>query len=135
MIRPRLQKTKVYVTGGFRTASGMVRAIKDGACDGIGLGRPVAAEPYLCREILSGKITGAIDNVAPLPLHTAASGTQLNQIGKGHNLISDLSSEEEVKRWVEAYEKEQARRESILPKVDSSGYPPYAAVDGFAYLN
>jgi hypothetical protein len=113
----------------------MVRAIKDGACDGIGLGRPVAAEPYLCREILSGKITGAIENFVPLPLHTAGSGTQLNQIGKGHNLISDFSSEEEAKRWVDAYEKEQARRESILPKVDSNGYPPYAAVDGFAYLN
>ncbi|KAK3105503.1 hypothetical protein LTR53_018309, partial [Teratosphaeriaceae sp. CCFEE 6253] len=29
MIRPLLKKTKVYVTGGFRTASGMATAVKD----------------------------------------------------------------------------------------------------------
>ena len=46
MIRPLLKKTKVYVTGGFRTASGMVQAVQDGACDGIGIGRPLGAEPY-----------------------------------------------------------------------------------------
>lgn len=135
MIRPHLQKTKVYVTGGFRTTSGMVRAIKDGACDGVGLARPLAAEPYFCREIMAGRLQGAIENFVPLPMHTAASGTQLHQIGKGHNLISDYSSEQEAKRWVEAFQREQQRRESILPKVDSSGYPPFSAVDGFAYLN
>lgn len=39
MIRPHLKKTKVYVTGGFRTASGMVEAVKGGSCDGVGIGR------------------------------------------------------------------------------------------------
>ena len=61
LIRPLLKKTKVYVTGGFRSANGMVSAVRDGACDGIGLGRPLGAEPYLCKEILEGKITGAIE--------------------------------------------------------------------------
>ena len=61
MIRPLLSKTKLYVTGGFRTAGGMVGAIRDGACDGVGIGRPLGAEPYLCREILAGKVGGAIE--------------------------------------------------------------------------
>jgi len=122
------------VTGGFRTTSGMVRAIKDGACDGIGIARPLAAEPYLCKEILSGKIQGAIDSAMPAPLTTQSSGTQLHQIGRSHSLVSDWSSEEEVKRWIEANEKELARKLSILPKVDSSGYPLISAIDGFAYL-
>lgn len=58
MIRPFLNKTKVYVTGGFRTASGMAQALKDNACDGVGIGRPLGAEPYLCKELLEGRVTG-----------------------------------------------------------------------------
>jgi 2,4-dienoyl-CoA reductase-like NADH-dependent reductase (Old Yellow Enzyme family) len=134
MIRPLLKKTKVYVTGGLRTASGMVKAVSDGATDGIGIGRPLAAEPFLIKELLAGKVTGAIENFVPLPMNTQASGTQLHQIGHGHDLISDWSVESEVKRWVEANEKETQRKLSILPKVDSSGYPPFKAEAGFAYL-
>jgi 2,4-dienoyl-CoA reductase-like NADH-dependent reductase (Old Yellow Enzyme family) len=134
MIRPLLKKTKVYVTGGLRTASGMVAAVRDGACDGIGIGRPLAAEPYLCKEILEGKVTGAIDNFVPLPQHTQSSGTQLHQIGHDHKLISDWSDKTEVHRWLEANEKETARKISVLPKVDSSGYAALRAEVGFEYL-
>ena len=134
MIRPLLKKTKVYVTGGFRTASGMARAIQDGACDGVGIGRPLGAEPYLCKEILAGKVTGAIENFIPLPQNTQASGTQLHQVGHGHDMVSDWSDEDEVKRWIAAFEKETERKKSILPKVDSSGYPFLKAEVGFAYV-
>jgi len=134
MIRPLLKKTKVYVTGGLRTAAGMVRAIESRACDGIGIGRPLAAEPYLCKDILSAKITGAIENLVPLPLNTQSSGTQLHQIGHGDSLISDWSVESEVKRWIEGHEKETERKKSMLPKVDSSGYAPLKVERGFAYL-
>ncbi len=133
-LRPLLKKTKVYVTGGLRTAAGMAKAVGEGACDGIGIGRPLAAEPYLVKEILEGKVTGAIENFVPLPLNTQSSGTQLHQIGFGDDLVSDWSVEEEVKRWVEANEKETERKISILPKVDSSGYAPLKAEAGFAYL-
>ncbi|CAD5208321.1 unnamed protein product [Bursaphelenchus xylophilus] len=61
-IKPHLQNVVVYLTGGFRTASGMVKAIKDGATDGIGLARPIAAEPDLPKKILSGKVTAASVN-------------------------------------------------------------------------
>jgi tRNA-dihydrouridine synthase len=134
MIKPALKQMKVYVTGGFRTAAGMHSAIATGACDGIGLGRPLSAEPYLCRDILQGKIDGAIENFMPLPFNTQASGTQLHQIGKGHEEISDWSVRSEVERWVEACKKEDERKISILPKVDSSGYPMIRAEAGYAYL-
>lgn len=45
MLRPLLKKTKVYVIGGVRTASGMVRALQDNGCHGVGIGRPLGAEP------------------------------------------------------------------------------------------
>ena len=44
-IKPVFKQTVVYVTGGFRTAKGMVTAVKNGSTDGIGLGRPITAEP------------------------------------------------------------------------------------------
>lgn len=134
MIRPHLKKTKVYVTGGFRTASGMVRAIETNACHGVGLGRPLSAEPYFCRDIISGKISGAIENLVPLPQNTQASGTQLHQIGFGDPTISDWSEEGEVQRWMKAYEEETERNIKLLPKIQSSGFPHLRAEAGFEYL-
>ena len=134
LIKPALKKTKVYITGGLRTAGGMVRAVKSGACDGIGIGRPLAAEPYLVREILAGKVTGALENYVPLPLNTQASGTQLHQVGRGVGEVSDWSERREVRRWVEAHEKEMERKRLLLPKVDSSGYAWIRPERGFDYL-
>lgn len=134
LIRPLLKKTKLYVTGGFRTASGMVRALEDQACDGVGIGRPLGAEPYLCKEILSGKVTGAIENFVPLPKNTQATGMQLYQIANGDELISDFSEKNEVERWLEADKIEEKRKMDVLPIVDSSGYAPIKAQAGFAYL-
>ncbi len=134
MIRPLLKKTKIYVTGGLRTAGAMAQAINDGACDGIGMARPLGAEPYLCKEILEGRVQGAIENFVPLPQNTQATGTQLHQVGHGDKAISDWSDEGEVKRWVEANEKETERKKNLLPKVDSSGYPQIKAQVGFEYV-
>jgi 2,4-dienoyl-CoA reductase-like NADH-dependent reductase (Old Yellow Enzyme family) len=50
-------KLKVYLTGGFRSAEGMVKGLS--VVHGIGLGRPAAAEPRLCRDILEGRVYGA----------------------------------------------------------------------------
>ena len=133
-IRPLLKSTKVFVTGGLRSASGMALAVEAGSCDGVGIGRPLAAEPFLCKEILDGRVRGAIENFMPLPMNTQASGTQLHQIGHGHEAISDWSVEDEVKRWEEANKIETERKISILPKVDSCGYPFIKAEAGFRYL-
>ncbi|KAI0508956.1 hypothetical protein F5B22DRAFT_638342 [Xylaria bambusicola] len=51
-------KTKVYVTGGLRTVSGMVEALD--SVDGVGLGRPLTNEWFLCKDILEGKVDAAV---------------------------------------------------------------------------
>lgn len=64
-IRPVFNKTVVYLTGGFRTAPAMIDAIKSNATQGIGLGRPITAEPDLPKKILEGDVTSAIQDHLP----------------------------------------------------------------------
>ena len=45
----------LMVTGGFRSASGMAEAVTSGACDMIGLGRPLCVEPDLPQRLLAGE--------------------------------------------------------------------------------
>lgn len=135
MIRPKLKKTKVFVTGGFRTASGMVHAIESNACDGVGIGRPLSAEPFLCKELLEGKVTGALDTYIPMNMTTGSSGLQLHQIGGGKALISDYSVEEEVERYKEAWKIQNKETTSKLPRVTESEIPTwFEAKYGFEYL-
>jgi hypothetical protein len=72
-------------------------------------------------------VTGTIENYVLLPQNTQASGSQLHQVGKGEERISDWSDKGEARRWVEAFEKETERKIKILPRVDSSGYPLHQA--------
>lgn len=58
MIIPALKKTKVYITGGLRTAAGMVKALEK--MDGVGIGRPAAHEIDLPQKILDGVTDAAI---------------------------------------------------------------------------
>lgn len=57
MIIPGLSKTKVYVTGGLRSATAMNSALE--TVDGVGLARPVCHDFDLGRKLLEGKINGA----------------------------------------------------------------------------
>ena len=45
----------LLVTGGFRTAAGMAEAVDSGACDLIGMGRPLCVEPDLPKRLLQGE--------------------------------------------------------------------------------
>lgn len=78
----------------------MVEALK--TVDGIGMARPVTQEPRLCKDILDGKVKGAIkqrlddDNFG---LTNVAAGTQIRQIGKDQEPI-DLSVEENEKGFM-----------------------------------
>jgi hypothetical protein len=54
------------LTGGFRTKAGMNEALGSGAIDVVGLARPLALEPTLPRELL----TGARDAATPVRLAT-----------------------------------------------------------------
>jgi 2,4-dienoyl-CoA reductase-like NADH-dependent reductase (Old Yellow Enzyme family) len=49
----------LMVTGGFRRATTMRGALEDGACDLIGLARPLSGEPDLSAQILAGHSEGA----------------------------------------------------------------------------
>ena len=80
----------LMLTGGLRSASAMVEAIESGAVDIIGLARPIALEPDLPKQILSGKATGAkpvdvkvgvrlLDDM----LQTAWYRRQLERMGEG----------------------------------------------------
>ena len=62
MIVLRLRRTtKAYVTGGFKTASAMVAALR--TVHGVGLARPAAFEFDLPRKMLHAGVTGAIQSL------------------------------------------------------------------------
>lgn len=108
-IVPAVKRTKVYITGGFKTAGAMVKALD--TVDGVGIARALCQEPRLCKDILSGKVNGAImlkldpDDVGA---GTVAAGAQIRQIGKDHEPI-DLSRDEnmeifrrDIAAWIRA---------------------------------
>jgi 2,4-dienoyl-CoA reductase-like NADH-dependent reductase (Old Yellow Enzyme family) len=95
IVKP-LTKTKTYITGGMKTVGAMVKALD--TVDGVGLARPVCQEPHLPRDILDGKVRGAIqlkldDN--DFGLTNVAAGTQIRQVGKDQEPI-DLSDQKNV---------------------------------------
>ena len=47
-------KCKLMVTGGFRTVAGMNSALESGACDFIGIARPLAVETDLTNRLIAG---------------------------------------------------------------------------------
>jgi hypothetical protein len=100
-IRPHLSTAKLCVTGGFRTLSVMNGALADRACDLIGLGRPLCAEPSLCRELLAGTRTTAKANLVNPQISTFIGGAQIVQISRGET-IADLSTPEGAKAATEA---------------------------------
>ncbi|PIG79660.1 hypothetical protein AARAC_001494 [Aspergillus arachidicola] len=91
-----LTKMKSYLTGGFRSTAGMVDGLQ--TVDGIGLARPFCQEPFLCLDLLSGKIPGAIIPVMDqlnYQLTVAAACIQMRQIGNKVQPV-DLSSQDAV---------------------------------------
>uniref|UniRef100_A0A1I7V4L4 Oxidored_FMN domain-containing protein n=2 Tax=Caenorhabditis tropicalis TaxID=1561998 RepID=A0A1I7V4L4_9PELO len=113
-IRPVFIKTVVYLTGGFRTTSAMVDAILKNATQGIGLGRPITAEPDLPKKILEGSAMSAVQdcfNQNDMSTTAMASGTQMEQMGRtnmkkaGGDLlhqITDFSNKEAADRFSKA---------------------------------
>ncbi len=54
-----IARMPLMVTGGFRTRGGMEEALRDNACDVIGLGRPLCTEPDFPQRLLSGSVAEA----------------------------------------------------------------------------
>ncbi|KIW77830.1 hypothetical protein Z517_07663 [Fonsecaea pedrosoi CBS 271.37] len=122
MIAPALKKTKSYITGGFKTVEGMVNALK--SVDGVGLGRPACQEFYLPKDMLAGKVSGALhQKIDPdeFMLGNVIAGTQIRQVSKGEEPI-DMSVQENV----EAFLKEMG---PWMQKIGSGDLTNYGFID------
>lgn len=85
-IRSGVKDAVIYVTGGFRTAKGMVAAVQDGSCDGVGLARPVTEEYDLPKLILDGTAGGAKKSAVSDSNFMAGNGLscyQMAEVGDG----------------------------------------------------
>ncbi|KAK4503168.1 hypothetical protein PRZ48_006596 [Zasmidium cellare] len=126
-IVPMLKRTKVYVTGGFKTIGGMAKAVEK--ADGVGLGRPLAQEPWLVKHLLTGEITGAIkqrQDESDYGITNMAAGSQLRRLGAGEEPL-DMSRQENEEAFGKAVEKwmEEARSATVNPVY---GYPDITQV-------
>ncbi|KAL8805537.1 MAG: hypothetical protein Q9182_001906 [Xanthomendoza sp. 2 TL-2023] len=96
-IAPALTRTKIYITGGFKTAGAMLHALST-VVDGIGLARPVCQEPRLCADILAGRVRGAIKQRLDdddFGLTNVAAGSQIRMLGRDEEPM-DLSRADHV---------------------------------------
>ncbi|KAG8685292.1 hypothetical protein FRC11_010820 [Ceratobasidium sp. 423] len=103
MLRRQLAKTKVVLTGGFKTADGMARAIEDGACDFVGLARTTAAEPRFGVSLLATRTTRARTTLIPdhIGLQIGAAFVQIRDLGEGRE-PTDFSELEEATKFLTA---------------------------------
>ncbi|CAE6338369.1 unnamed protein product [Rhizoctonia solani] len=102
-VAPWINRAVVYITGGFRSASGMAKAIRDGACAGVGLGRPAASDLALPNEIIQKGVTGATKinfSSDDFTLSILAAQLQMLELVQGRPVI-DLSDPQEVARFQE----------------------------------
>lgn len=113
-----LRKTKTYITGGFLTLDGMVNALK--TVDGVGLARPVCQEFHFTKDLLDGKISGAIEPKVDrdnFGLTNVIAGTQIRQVGKDQEPI-DMSVQDNV----DAFTKDMGSWTEKLKKGGASAY-------------
>lgn len=61
-VRAALPELPLMLTGGFRTADGMVDAISSGAVDLVGLGRPLTVQPDFPADLLAGRVDESVVN-------------------------------------------------------------------------
>lgn len=100
LIAPAMKKTKVYITGGLKTVGAMVDVLQ--SVDGVGLARPLCQEPHLCKDILEGKVKGAIKQLVDdsnFGLTNVIAGSQIKQTGKDLEPI-DMSQEENLQAFM-----------------------------------
>ncbi|KAG8709055.1 hypothetical protein FRC08_018558 [Ceratobasidium sp. 394] len=100
-LRAELCKTKVVLTGGFKSADGMARAIEDGACDFVGLARTTAAEPRFGASLLASRMARARPTLVPdhIGLQVGAALVQLKDIGEGRE-PTDFAKQDEAERFL-----------------------------------
>lgn len=89
-VRQRHPDLVLMLTGGFRSRAGAEAAIRDGACDLVGLGRPAAVDPKFPLLLLDESVA---DDRAVLPLNNVprpfyASFLPKHLIGAGAESVS-----------------------------------------------
>ena len=121
-IVPGLKKTKTYITGGFQSASAMVEALK--TVDGVGLARPVCQEFHLTKDMLNGKVTGAIDQEVDrdnFGLTNVIAGTQIRQVGRDQEPV-DMGNKENVDLFMKDMGTWGQKMQEDSAKMDMYGY-------------
>jgi 2,4-dienoyl-CoA reductase-like NADH-dependent reductase (Old Yellow Enzyme family) len=126
-IKPAIKNAIVYVTGGFRTVAGMIRAINENSTDGIGLGRPATQDFDLPSKLINGSYQSAAnwrfgdDFIAAV----MACNCQMVQAGlteyfpeRGINYgIMDLTDD----KTFEEYQKEYEKFQKVIAKKSEAG--------------
>ncbi|KAE8334624.1 hypothetical protein BDV24DRAFT_169989 [Aspergillus arachidicola] len=113
-----MERPKVYVTGGYRSVEGIIRAVQE--ADGISLARPLCQEPQLCSHILSG----SVETAPPVKIDTdnfhftsVAALMQMQHLGKGLQPV-DLGSERDTDRLYKAILDHERTRYSAAAPMD-----------------
>lgn len=89
LITPGLTNTKPYITGGFKSTSGMVNALK--TVDGVRLARRVCQEFRIAKDMIDSKVTGAVDQKVDqdnFGLTNVIAGLQMRQVGRDQERIN-----------------------------------------------
>lgn len=127
-----LSKTRTYVTRGFKTVPAMTDALN--IVDGVRLARSVCLEPELPRQILTGEVYTAINQLTDdidLGITSMTAGTQIRQLGKGHELI-ELSEEKnleafkkDTEAWAKSLAEDKEKKKYGFVDVESVKAVPY----------
>ncbi|KAK7926952.1 hypothetical protein PG985_003950 [Apiospora marii] len=119
---PDARTTKVFVTGGLRSAAAMVDAL--GTVDGVGLARPAAQEPRIARDVLEGRVSSAVrpvEGLEDLGRGFRLAGTQLAQVARGEEPF-DASDEGMARAYLADFDKWYQALVDDGDKLEHRGY-------------
>jgi hypothetical protein len=126
-------KTRTYITGGFLSLNGMIAALD--TVDGVGLARPVCQEPRFAKDLLDGKITGAIDQKVDrdnFGLTNVIAGSQIRQVGRDQEPI-DMSDQKNVDAFMKDMGTWGQKMAEDSSKMSMYGYVDIESVKNHAY--
>ncbi|TAJ90380.1 NADH:flavin oxidoreductase/NADH oxidase family protein [Reyranella sp.] len=101
----------IMLTGGFRSKAAMEAALGEGACDVIGLGRPMCVDTDLPHRLLAGETNSAEayeDQIVPAKAGLGWFCLQLIAHGDGRDPDRTLSGDDAIKGYVANEEKTAA---------------------------
>lgn len=129
-------KMRTYIAGGMRSVGAMVDALK--VVDGVTLARPSTAEPRIVRDIIGGRVQGAIKPVEAIEtdmgMALVAAQTQISQVGRGFEPfdLSDASAFQtfgaDMGAWFEKVVQDEGKMEFVRAVQYSGPQVPYGTV-------